>query len=82
METGVGLTVLYNAVEDGAHRELVRLEEQLDRAVGEAYGLPWLVVSDRTLLARALLDRALTITRGELSYEPFAYLDGPSPASG
>lgn len=39
-EQGVGLTTLYNQVDDGAHKNLVALHRALDQAVADAYGWP------------------------------------------
>lgn len=63
LERTLGLTALYNAVEEGAHTALRDLHRELDRAVASAYGWPSYVALDadeqeRRLLAlnRALLD--------------------------
>jgi len=45
-EREIGLTTLYNAVEEGAHATLRDLHLQLDKAVSTAYGWPLSVASD------------------------------------
>ncbi|MGH2944934.1 MAG: hypothetical protein ACRDPC_01460 [Solirubrobacteraceae bacterium] len=71
VERGIGLTALYNQVDDGAWEDLVRLHAQLDAAVAGAYGWPReaaAVPLDGNARLAALNTR---IARGETMYAPF-----------
>lgn len=82
-EAPVGLTTLYNRVDDGAHRDLAKLHVALDRAVLRAYGWP-LSLAQRTDEAEDdLLDhlyaRNLAIAAGEVpGYEAFPLAAPPA----
>jgi hypothetical protein len=69
---GIGLTELYNAVEDGAWRPVADLHRRLDVAVLEAYGWPASLREDPLDLKRRLAERHAAIVAGEIAYEPFA----------
>ena len=71
IERGIGLTKLYNEVDEGAHRALRGLHRDLDRAVADAYGWPRRAAEDADEIVRRLLERNLAISRGEISYAPF-----------
>jgi len=58
----IGLTTLYNQVDDGAYVDLKRLHRALDEAVADCYGWPANVAQDDA----------------ELAYAPFAYLETPT----
>lgn len=72
---GIGLTKLYNSVEEGGHHSLADLHVQLDDHVAEAYGWPTAAARDDDAIVRGLgvLNRA--ISDGEIDYDPF---DRPS----
>lgn len=52
---GVGLTELYNEVDEGAHQQLQQLGVALDRAVADAYGWPDGMAQDEAELCERLL---------------------------
>jgi hypothetical protein len=68
----IGLTTLYNEVDDGAYADLQRLHEQLDRSVATAYGWPAGAATDADESNRLLLELNGRIAAGELDYHPFA----------
>lgn len=72
----IGLTGLYNQVDDGAYRELVGLHHQLDEAIVAAYGWPAAVARDPDELVARLLERNHEVALGGRAYAPFG---GPSP---
>jgi hypothetical protein len=64
---GVGLTALYNALEEGAYADLRELHAERDAAVADAYGWPTgLDAAERNV---RLLDLNRRIATGELAYE-------------
>ena len=65
---GIGLTDLYNRVEDGAYQDLASLGDRLDHAVAEAYGWPPTIADDPRDSNRRLLVRNGQILRQELPY--------------
>jgi len=75
----IGLTTLYNQVDDGAYVDLQRLHRALDEAVADCYGWPASVAQDDAELVRRLTALNRRIVEGEVPYLPFAYLDTPSP---
>lgn len=75
LEKEIGLTTLYNQLDEGAHRELRDLHLGLDRAVADAYGWPRKSAQDGDELVRRLLERNLAIGRGEILYAPFPAAD-------
>jgi type I restriction-modification system DNA methylase subunit len=75
LEKEIGLTTLYNQLDEGAHRELRDLHLELDRAVADAYGWPRKAAQDEDELVRLLLERNLAIGRGEVLYAPFPAAD-------
>lgn len=70
-ECQIGLTTLYNEVDDGAYTELRDLHRALDVAVAAAYGWPGAVATDQDETNRRLLELNRRIAAGELVYEPF-----------
>jgi hypothetical protein len=71
LEREIGLTKLYNEVDEGAYRDLKELHVELDEAVAEAYGWPRAVAHDPDESNRRLLELNLAIARGEVEYDPF-----------
>lgn len=69
----IGLTKLYNAIEDGAYEELAELHKRLDEAVAESYGWPKSVAHDVAESNRLLMELNHQILDGEIEYAPFAY---------
>ena len=67
---GIGLTVLYNQVDEGAWAEIADLHRQLDESVARAYGWPASVAHDPVDAKARLADLYREIREG-LSYDPF-----------
>lgn len=67
-DRGIGLTALYNEVDEGMHRELRDLHRELDRAVVVAYGWPVSVAGDPEESNRRLLELNKAIIAGEIEY--------------
>jgi hypothetical protein len=65
---GVGLTALYNSVDQGAYADLRALHVELDMAVAETYG--WRMGLDAAERNARLLDLNRRILAGELEYGP------------
>jgi hypothetical protein len=72
LERQIGLTKLYNEVDEGAYRELARLHRELDEAVAAAYGWPKGAAQDPAESNRRLLELNRRIAAGEIEYGPFA----------
>lgn len=72
LEHNIGLTKLYNQMDDGAFADLAALHKALDTAVVEAYGWPKTVAQDGPELVRRLTERNREIIEGERAYDPFA----------
>ncbi len=70
----IGLTKLYNQMDDGAWQDLKALHVELDEAVAAAYGWPRSVAHDPDESNRRLLKLNREIAAGERPYDPFAYL--------
>jgi hypothetical protein len=68
---GIGLTALYNAVDEGAYTDLKALHREMDEAVAVAYGWPRTVARDADELVRRLLVLNGEIAAGARRYEPF-----------
>jgi type I restriction-modification system DNA methylase subunit len=73
----IGLTTLYNECDEGAHKELRELHDQLDSAVSDAYGWPPSVLSDPVEITSRLLVLNAAIAAGEQEYTPFPPLAPP-----
>lgn len=71
LERQIGLTKLYNQLDDGAWRDLADLHAELDEAVAAAYGWPRSVAHDADEINRRLLELNRAITAGEVDYRPF-----------
>lgn len=71
LERQIGLTKLYNEVDDGAYRDLRELHVALDEAVAAAYGWPASVAHDPQESNRRLLELNRAIAAGEIEYQPF-----------
>ena len=67
----IGLTKLYNEVDEGAYADLQQLHRDLDEAVAAAYGWPKAVAHDSAESNRRLLDLNRRIFAGEVDYDPF-----------
>ncbi len=71
VERQIGLTTLYNEVDDGAYRDLRDLHSALDEAVAAAYGWPASAAHDPAESNRLLLELNRAISAGEVAYHPF-----------
>ena len=67
----IGLTTLYNRVDDGAHEDLAALHRNLDHAVASAYGWPTAVADDDAETVRRLRALNADVAGGRLPYDPF-----------
>ena len=72
VEHDMGLTKLYNLMDDGAFCDLAALHKRLDEAVVEAYGWPKSIAQDADALVARLTERNREIAEGERRYSPFA----------
>ena len=72
VEHNVGLTKLYNLLDDGAFTDLAALHKQLDIAVAASYGWPASVAQDAPELVRRLTELNRGIVEGGRSYAPFS----------
>ena len=70
-EHGIGLTKLYNLVDEGGFRAVAGLHRDLDLAVAACYGWPAAVAHDADESNRRLLALNAEIARGERPYAPF-----------
>lgn len=68
---GIGLTALYNAIDDGAWRPIAELHRRLDAAVLGAYGWPADLCVDPLEQKVRLAVRHADIASGRISYDPF-----------
>jgi hypothetical protein len=71
LERQIGLTKLYNEVDEGAYRDLRDLHRQLDEAVAAAYGWPGSAAHDPAESNRRLLELNQAIAARKIAYEPF-----------
>lgn len=71
LQENIGLTKLYNQVDDGAWTDLRDLHVELDEAVAVAYGWPTSVAHDSDESNRRLLELNRAIAAGEIEYDPF-----------
>ena len=67
----IGLTKLYNEVDEGAYRDLRDLHRKLDEAVAAAYGWPKAAAHDPAESNRRLLELNRQIAAVEIEYRPF-----------
>jgi hypothetical protein len=71
----IGLTKLYNAVDDGAYADLKALHRELDTAVADCYGWPKSVAKDDQEIVHRLTELNRQIATGERDYRPFGHLE-------
>lgn len=67
----IGLTKLYNAVDEGAWADLTALHKELDEAVADCYGWPRSMAQDDKELVRLLTERNREIVESGRAYAPF-----------
>ena len=72
VEHEMGLTKLYNLMDEGAFADLAALHRRLDEAVAAAYGWPKSVAQDGPELVRRLSALNREIADGGRAYAPFA----------
>lgn len=77
----IGLTKLYNLVDDGAYTDLKALHRELDVAVAVCYGWPASVAQDDAELVRRLTALNREIAEGRRPYSPFTHTE-PSATPG
>jgi hypothetical protein len=68
----IGLTKLYNAMDEGAYADLKALHRELDEAVADCYGWPKAIAQDDAEIVGRLTELNRQITTGEREYHPFA----------
>ncbi len=68
----VGLTKLYNLMDEGGVTDLADAHAQLDQAVAAAYGWKANMVNDDASVLDALYELNSKVARGETPYAPFA----------
>lgn len=71
VENEIGLTILYNQVDEGAWQGIARLHRDLDTAVVRGYGWPASIVTDPLELKIRLADLHRQIAGGSRQYAPF-----------
>ena len=71
VEHGMGLTRLYNLMDDGGFADLAVLHRRLDEAVAAAYGWPASAAQDPAELVRRLTALNQEIAEDRRSYTPF-----------
>lgn len=71
LEHDMGLTALYNLMEDGGFADLAALHKKLDIAVAAAFGWPASVAQNAEELVARLTERNKLIATGERAYSPF-----------
>lgn len=71
LEHDMGLTALYNLMEDGGFADLAALHKKLDIAVAAAFGWPASVAQNAEELVARLTERNRLIATGERAYSPF-----------
>ena len=67
----IGLTKLYNAVEEGAWTDIPALHRELDHAVTDCYGWPVSISQDKVELVRRLITLNIEIATNVRDYGPF-----------
>jgi N-6 DNA Methylase len=70
-ERQIGLTQLYNEVNEGAFVDVKQLQDDLNSAVAAAYGWPTSAATDPDESNRLLLELNQAIAAGETEYRPF-----------
>ncbi|MGI9020100.1 MAG: DNA methyltransferase [Solirubrobacterales bacterium] len=71
LESAIGLTELYNQVDDGAWQDIAALHGDLDAAVLRAYGWPASIATDPLELKTQLAERQKQTASGSVPYAPF-----------
>jgi len=71
LEHNIGLTALYNLMDDGAFTDLAALHRTLDEAVAVAYGWPKAVAQDAEEIVARLTKLNREITERTRNYVPF-----------
>jgi hypothetical protein len=71
LERQIGLTQLYNELDDGAYRDLHELHTALDEAVATAYGWPSSVAHHTSESNKRLLELNRDVAAGRVQYRPF-----------
>lgn len=70
LQEQIGLTALYNAMDEGAWTDLAYVHRQLDEAVAACYGWPASLAQDDREIVRRLLELNQDISTGARSYDP------------
>ncbi len=73
----IGLTKLYNLMDDGGVTDLKAAHIELDWAVAAAYGWDESIITDDALILDRLYDLNAEITAGNVAYAPFAKEKSP-----
>lgn len=71
----IGLTKLYNAMDEGAWADLKKLHQVLDDSVAACYGWPRSVAQDDAEIVRRLTALNKEITEGRWPYDPFGVVE-------
>nr|WP_291381496.1 DNA methyltransferase [Demequina sp.] len=71
IEHNVGLTKLYNLMDEGGFQDLKKLHKDLDETVADAYGWPKSIAQDGPELVRRLRALNRDIVEGKHPYSPF-----------
>lgn len=71
LEKQIGLTTLYNQVDEGAWQDLAAAHKKLDEAVARSYGWPAKVAHDPLEIKARLAKRHAEIMEDPDSYKPF-----------
>ncbi len=71
LEKQIGLTTLYNQVDEGAWQDLAAAHKKLDEAVARCYGWPAKVAHDPLEIKKRLAERHAEIMEDPDSYKPF-----------
>jgi hypothetical protein len=72
LEHNMGLTKLYNLMDDGGFQDLKKLHKILDEAVASAYGWPKSAAQNADKIVKRLRDLNHQITDGKVPYSPFS----------
>jgi hypothetical protein len=70
-ERDIGLTALYNLVDDGAYEDLKAMHHELDEAAAAAYGWSKAIAHDSDALVQRLLELNREVAGGTRPYGPF-----------
>ncbi len=71
VEANIGLTALYNAVDEGAYTDLRAMHDELNEAVAAAYGWLASISHDGDEIVHRLLELNREIAAGTRTYDPF-----------